>query len=838
MSGRATTTIINYVRGLATSASAQRLPDGQLLERFVQLADADAFAELLRRYAQLVWRVCRQLLPANQDAEDAFQATFLLLARKASTVRQRDAVAGWLQGAACRISMELRRGETRRRAREKKAPIQQRATVSVAESELDCRDLLAALHEEAGYLPVSQRNAFVLCGLEGLTVCEAAIRLGRPEGTVSWCLGEARKRLRSRLAKRGIILPAVLALLALAKDGRAAVRPALVSETARVAVALVQIDAGPTGVVSDQVLTLIRKVNRPMCLSKYKVFAICLMTASLAVGLAGQVPGPRPLPTARAAEGNPAPAVPAIPEVEGEGTFGGTVVDAISGKPVKGVTVLVRRLVKGKPSGEIKLASDVDGRFKFDLPADWAKSTDAEVAVTVEAPPGYVGFSYRMNAGYSVDDGVAIEELLREKKLKLSPYFCRMLLFTTKPVKGRVLDPDGKPAADVNVVVSSVHLKEKVHHRLVRQTKTDADGRFATEVASPGPAVLHILPEQYAVKVNKLTDPEGDLGDFKLEAGLVVAGKLRDAKDRPLPGRWVRVGTTVNRTEIDDELWNVGLGGGVARWCRTEPNGTFRTGPLPAGDYEVSAHDPGKDPVTGREQSGELLGACVLPQKVKLTADKAPERIVLRAVPHVIVEMKVSDRDGKPRGNEVKFFPKFTFDKKEYWTIAQDWGSRAVQDGRAVLYVPHGTSRLEMWVSVSNASVTCKLRPESITTLDDWTRKVNEDTVGVTLVKLEQNHTLEFLWAHAVDASFRVSTKDGSPLPADLEIDARHSGSFFCSLSPSGDGVYRLWHCEPDRPLRINVKAEGWEPVTKTVTIPGGSPQQVEVVLEKKVVKK
>src|SRR5262249_23619184 len=162
------------------------------------------------------------------------------------------------------------------------------------------------------------------------------------------------------------------------------------------------------------------------------------------------------------------------------------------------------------------------------------------------------------------------------------------------------------------------------------------DGRFGADVLSPGPVVLYLMPDRHAARYAKLTDPEGDLGDYKLEAGTEVTGKLRDAKNQPLPGRWGRVGTTTTGfdPEVDGELHSVGLGG-FARWCRTGPDGSFRTAPLPDGDYQATAHgidrrapgapvfsapgsDPGWDDLAGRERVGEPLEVCVLPQKVSV----------------------------------------------------------------------------------------------------------------------------------------------------------------------------------------------------------------------------
>jgi len=832
--------MVRYVRGLATSAAARGLPDAELLERYVRLADDDAFAELLRRYAPMVWSVCRQLLSDAQDAEDAFQATFLLLARRAASVRSREAVAGWLQGAAHRCALQLRRKDARRRTREGKAAMNRRPTT--AGSDLACRELLAILHEEARRLPAGQREAFALCGLGGLPVREAAARLGRPEGTVSWWLAEARGRLRGRLARRGFGLPAVLGLLVLAREEQAAVRPALVCATARAALALARSGAVSGGGVSGKVLTLAQEVSRSMCSSKSKVLAICLLAASLVSGAGGLAFRSGTIAEARAAEDGPVPAArPAPAPQAASGAFGGTVADATTDKVVKGVAVLVRRFAGGKRADEIKLVSDAAGHFRFDLPADWSKSADAKVAVSVEAPPGYAGFPYRTQLGTQTDTGVTLDELRREKALGVPSYFDRILMFPTKPVKGRVLDPDGKPAAGMDVVVCSVHLKDKAvgPHRLVRRTKTDAGGRFDGEVLSPGPVVLYLLPERYAARYVKLNDPEGDLGDYKLEAGIEVAGKLRDLRNDPLPGCWVRVGTSPG-LDADRDLWTVGMGG-FARWCRTGPDGTFRTAPLPAGEYQASAHgvkrkgeslstpygwrqDPSWDGLADRERVGEPLEVCIVPQAVSVRPGEIPQ-VVLRAVPHVNIEIRVADRDGNPQECIVPF--RYTFDSKEYWDSHGNLDTPTTREGRLVIRVPHGASRLDGSVMARGAICLCQ---------NSKGAKDNQFANGPMFAffkGIDEDKNLDILWIREADASLKVSAKDGSPLP-DVEIDLRHSGHESGGAAPMGSEMYRLWSVQPGRPLNIRVEAAGYETVTKTVTAPAGAATRIEITMEKK----
>ena len=156
-------------------------PDEQLLRRFVAERDATAFEALVRRHGAMVLDVCRGLLPTESDAEDAFQATFLVLAQKAASVRRTRSLAGWLHGVAHRVALRARTAFARRRKHEARAP-ERPAPARV--DDLTWAEVRAVLHEELNTLPDRLRGPLVLCYLEGLAQDEAAAELGIPQGTL------------------------------------------------------------------------------------------------------------------------------------------------------------------------------------------------------------------------------------------------------------------------------------------------------------------------------------------------------------------------------------------------------------------------------------------------------------------------------------------------------------------------------------------------------------------------------------------------------------------------------------------------------------------------------
>jgi RNA polymerase sigma factor (sigma-70 family) len=183
----------------------EELTDRFLLDRFTAQGDEAAFAELVRRYGALVRGVCLRMLRHEQDAEDAIQATFLVLVRNAGSIRCRESVGAWLHGVACRIALKMRRAAARRRGRE----TAMRKVPEVTEvPELIWEETRAILDEELERLPRKYREAVVLCYLEGKSTEEAARALGCPRGTVLSRLARARHRLRGRLARSGLALSA------------------------------------------------------------------------------------------------------------------------------------------------------------------------------------------------------------------------------------------------------------------------------------------------------------------------------------------------------------------------------------------------------------------------------------------------------------------------------------------------------------------------------------------------------------------------------------------------------------------------------------------------------
>ncbi len=224
---------LDDLRSLLYQQSQEGQSDGQLLQRYTETRDSDAFAVLLRRHGSLVLNVARRVVGDHQTAEDVFQATFLTLARRAVTIRRAESLSCWLHGVAFRLAVRARRTVLRSRQRETLA---RPALPPTPLDELTAREFLAVFDEELQALPEAYRGPVFLCCLEGLSQEEAARQLGCSPGSLKGRLERGRNRLRTRLVQRGLTLPAVLAGPALLAGSVLAAPSALVQSTLQAAV--------------------------------------------------------------------------------------------------------------------------------------------------------------------------------------------------------------------------------------------------------------------------------------------------------------------------------------------------------------------------------------------------------------------------------------------------------------------------------------------------------------------------------------------------------------------------------------------------------------------------
>jgi RNA polymerase sigma factor (sigma-70 family) len=301
---------MNDLETLFRAGALGQLTDGELLWRFLEGQDA-AFEVLVTRHGPMVMRVCQRVLDDSHDAEDAFQATFLVLARRAGSIRRRDSVSSWLFGTATRVASRARSDAARRRRHERRGAAM--TVEGTGGGPRDGDDLAPIVREEVANLPEKYRAAVVLCDLMGRGYEEAARVLGCPLGTLKARLSRARARLRERLIRRGLANLAVLPPAAVATR-EAAVPVALAMGTARAAATYGTGRATTlaSGTVSARVVSLSERMVSSMFLTRLKFLAasaLALGVSATAVALVTPsgpaVTGPAPQP--------PRPEAPADP---------------------------------------------------------------------------------------------------------------------------------------------------------------------------------------------------------------------------------------------------------------------------------------------------------------------------------------------------------------------------------------------------------------------------------------------------------------------------------------------------------------------------------------------
>jgi RNA polymerase sigma factor (sigma-70 family) len=277
--------ILQLIRRMVEDVRVRHLPDQDLLQRFHAQQDQAAFHALLRRHGPMVLEVCRAVLGNEADAEDAFQATFLILARKAGSIRKTASLASWLHGVAYRTALKARAQSTAREKHEARLPARQASEPD----DLSWREVRQVLHEEVSGLPERYRAPLVLCYLEGATQEAAAFQLNVAKSTLRERLERGRTLLRARLVRHGLGPTALLIAAAWpAANASACLPTSVVSSTIKAASLFAAGQAAAPGVISVKVAALTEGVLKAMFLTKIKIAtAVLLLLGALGISVSG-----------------------------------------------------------------------------------------------------------------------------------------------------------------------------------------------------------------------------------------------------------------------------------------------------------------------------------------------------------------------------------------------------------------------------------------------------------------------------------------------------------------------------------------------------------------------
>jgi RNA polymerase sigma factor (sigma-70 family) len=625
-----------YLTALFRAGTLSSKNDSELLELFIaarsevdESADL-AFSAILKRHGAMVLRVCRSVLGAEHLAEDAFQATFLILASRAKSIRRQVSVASWLYGVALRVATTERSRAARRKRHERRRAMM--ITESSASASPDEDEAARVLHHEIGLLPERYRSAVVLCYLEGLTHEAAAELLSRPVGTVRSRLATARDRLRARLTRRGFA-PALLPAFAAPGEVSTIVPAALEEATMRASLEIVLGKSALGGVVSAEAIELMEAMVRTMTITRWVVgiasfIAAGFVTVGAGVAAYSALPREETAPTGRLADAGAI--VPGASEQEK--ALGQVPSSALSQQPLQG---------QGGSSGG---SSTSQGPFLIQ-----AETVDGQgkplagvgLGLSVSYLPNSVLEESRMERGTSDDQGrfqIQVVEKRPGKPIvyaelwaykhgralgtigipvldKTSPAPVRVVL--DEPVKRTIMvvGADGRPIAGLTLVPRSLgrrrgalplSIPEEWRERLV--VTTDANGvatiPYLSRAMNPvsirlfGPEIArHTLPlpaqqgkDDYVIKLGG----RGRLvGIVRAESGQPLADVPIDVWVRA-SGALTRPGYAVNRGRIT----HTEVVPFDSESVHTGPEGAFQTASklLGGSTYRVSIRREGFEP--------------------------------------------------------------------------------------------------------------------------------------------------------------------------------------------------------------------------------------------------
>jgi RNA polymerase sigma factor (sigma-70 family) len=811
MASVAPTSLARQLGSLFEFGSAAGLSDRQLLERFVAARDEDAFTALVARHGPMVLGTCRQHLGDHQHAEDAFQAVFLVLARRARSIRDPELLGNWLYGVALRTARTARNRLVHRRQSEEERALKQAATppaATVDQALLD-DEQAEALHVEIDRLPGAFRLPVVLCYFEGLTLDEAAHRLRWPVGTTRSRLARAREKLRRGLTRRGFAMSsAALAATLAPRSAQASVSSLLCESTTRAAIAFAARRAAVGGSLSATAAALAQEVLRNMLIHKLRLAAMSfLFLAVVAVGLGyqslnasarsweGEPPGEPRAQTART-EPRPADATPPDPA---RMTITGRVLDP-AGKPLPNARVAVladRKRQAGDIDGRHRdihmgtAAADADGRFTLAFPAIPAPRLD-RLRLIATAPGRGLGMVE-----------LETDAAKQETSIALPP---------EKPVEGRLVDVQGQRAAGVVVRLAKLNFRPDLRPYDAKgapslwpaPATTGADGRFRLLGLGPdAPATFEVEDPRFARQdfsvPNDGAGTRKSEGEALLQPNTTITLRPAQALDyhvvhaddgRPVAGARVDIQSNEGRYQYFMA---------EPSHDRTDGQGRARVVPRPGDSFRIHVYPPEAEP---------YVPGWLNVNWPKAAVQHAVEVKLRRGV--FVRGRLIEDPAGAPvAGAWVIYFQQVRDNPRRL--LLPKIEAVSGPDGTFTMVVPHGPGHLlvqgpsadYLHVTTSFGEMGASHRPSF---------RMYPDAHAILDIKDgEATHPLELRLRRGVTVTGRVIAPDGRPV-AKAFVFGRSYAPYrerglpmvsFNGVAPRlavEDGRFEIPGCDPDKP--------------------------------------
>ena len=799
-----------------------------LVEFKATRSEAD-FRELVRRYTNLVYSIAKRRVADMTLAQEVTQMVFIRLAKAPPGLDSEAQLLTWLHRTTVHVSIDLWRSETRRRAREQQAVVMQMDTAE----ETTWKEMAPVVDKALDALSEDDRQVVLLRFFEQRTMADLGRTLGITEDAAKMRVSRALGRLRAQLGGLGVPCTVVLLGTLLFKHSVEAAPQGLASVLATIRVSA---PIGLTGALLGQLLQApkLKFLSGLAALLALGGIALLLLQTPKRSSSPGTRPeaGPGLASMVRAnlgpaaAERGPTQSQATILPLADTNTvsFTGTVIDKPTRKPVQGATVHVRREINSateqKILDETEHLTDGQGHFQFSLTSEQAAQRSAYLNFEVTHP----------NYARRPWDGYSLAMIRKNQSLGQRPFFDELDLTPAESISGSLVQPDGTPAAGVKVLTySKAGSTDMSEYGSFADVLTDTSGMFRLNVIKGGEAVLWLLPQGFAPSTHVIHQRRGDLGQFVLEDGIRLSGRVFDGSGAPVSNVWVNaeLGDGPAKKHIGMPVMDA-----LARSVLTDERGQFATGPLPVGEYDLLISERPRDSLA-EDHNVRSIPDVFLHQKLRLEAGKAMQWVEIRAVPSVLITIQQLDSQGNPhKTHEIMLSGRFG---DTGW-----WGEgRPDENGRILLKAPKGlaNARFDFLVNEhqstryrwSNDSPWRNEHQITVPTLDHDINQMSVTyyTSPVVLVRAvaEDGSTIPGFKCKLVYASDRKPYEQPPNWIRGIEGDV--------NFETQQDGRWRSQSLLPSENVTLTVEAAGYQPWSQVFSFPEGVTQEVEAKPQK-----